>query len=498
MATEDMTICPLCGVPVKEDATQCPTCGAAFAENEYVCPHCGAMLHGNELVCRACGMDFGEKEFACPLCSAPVSADAIVCLNCGAEFAEESYRCTFCGARIERDTSACPSCDAVFFEKPIEEPIPGEEEGIEEGEGAVPEEEDIEKAGAKTKMKTKRLLFPFVAMVGQDMMKRSLILNAINPAIGGTLLRGQRGCGKSVAVRGLSEILPPIDIVKDCRFSCDPNDTFRLCWECRERLKEGPLPTARRPVRVVTLPLNATEDRVVGSIDIDKILTEGLKAFEPGILAEANRGILYVDEINLLDDFLVDVLLDAAAMGVCVVEREAVSVSYPAKFLIVGSMNPEEGGLRPQLLDRIALVVDIVGIDDLEQRKKIVYIGREATRDMVAFRKKYEPASKRMRARIIRAQKLLPRISMPEKYIEAIGNVSVEFKVDGHRPDMMMERTALANAAYEGRDYVTFEDLMMGGEMVMPHRLKRDVFEAEEFSRERLESAFRTVLGEET
>ncbi|MBU2496196.1 MAG: ATP-binding protein [Candidatus Omnitrophica bacterium] len=487
MKDEEKTVCPICDAIIDEKATSCHRCGAVFAENEYVCGNCGTPLRVGEKVCRKCGMDFGVKEYACPLCGAPVSADAIVCSKCGAEFSENVYRCSFCGEKIRRDVKSCPHCSATLVE----------EIKIEEKVGEVSEEEE-KKPGVMGKLRTRRLLFPFTAIIGQEMMKRAELLNAINPNIGGALLRGHRGTAKSVSVRALAEILPPIEVVSGCRFSCDPKDTRTLCWECREKLKDGPLPTEIRRVRVIDLPLNATEDRVVGSIDIDKILAEGLKAFEPGILADANRGVLYIDEINLLDDFLVDVLLDAAAMGVVTVERESVSVSYPAKFIIVGSMNPEEGGLRPQLLDRIALVVEITGIADIDVRKKIVAMREEATKDIISFRKKHEPATKRLRARIIRARELLPRVSIPDRFLDAIGKTSVEFQLDGHRPDIMMERTARTNAAFEGRNTVTFEDLMVAGEMVIPHRMKKGVFEAEDFSRERLEAVFRASLGEET
>lgn len=484
------TFCPLCRVIVDEKATSCPNCGAPFAESEYVCGICNSLLPRGESVCRVCGADFGTKEYTCPLCSAQVSAEALRCPSCMAEFAEELYRCSVCGAKIAKNTKVCPSCKTTLVETIAEEKATGEEEaGL---------EKEVETAAPSSRLRTRRLLFPFVAIIGQELMKRALILNAINPEIGGVLLRGQRGTAKSVAVRGLAELLPPIEVVSGCRFSCDPNNPQTLCWECRERLREGPLPIETRPIRVIDLPLNATEDRVVGSIDIDKILQEGLKAFEPGILADANRGILYIDEINLLDDFLVDVLLDAAAMGVCTVEREAVSVSYPARFIIVGSMNPEEGGLRPQLLDRIALVVEVKGIDDLELRREIVRLGKEAAKDMVSFRKKYEAASKRLQARIIRARQLLRRVRIPEKFIDAIGKTSVEFSLDGHRPDLMMEKTARTNAAFEGRDYVIFEDLLLAAELVIPHRMKKGVFEEEEFSRERAAEAIKSIIGDVT
>src|SRR5881398_2065230 len=216
--------------------------------------------------------------------------------------------------------------------------------------------------------------FPFTAIVGQESMKLALILNAIVPTIGGVLIRGERGTGKSTAVRALASLLPEHDVVIGCHYSCDPNDGAALCEDCRARLVAGeePLPRSSERMRVVELPINASEDRVVGTIDLEAALKEGSKRFEPGVLAEANRNILYVDEVNLLDDHIVDVLLDAAAMGINTVEREGVSVSHPSRFILVGTMNPEEGELRPQLLDRFGLCVDVETLQDIDDRLRIV------------------------------------------------------------------------------------------------------------------------------
>src|SRR5437660_203676 len=222
-------------------------------------------------------------------------------------------------------------------------------------------------------MALERYVYPFTAIVGQDRMKLALVLNAINPAIGGVLIRGEKGTGKSTAVRALARLLPEQEVVAGCHFGCHPQDRDNLCLDCRARVAEGEnLPASKRRMRVVELPINASEDRVVGTIDLEAALKEGARRFEPGVLAEANRNILYVDEVNLLDDHIVDVLLDAAAMGVNVVEREGVSVAHPARFILIGTMNPEEGELRPQLLDRFGLAVDVEGIRDLEQRVTIV------------------------------------------------------------------------------------------------------------------------------
>ena len=218
-----------------------------------------------------------------------------------------------------------------------------------------------------------RYVYPFSAIVGQEKMKLALILNAIHPAIGGVLIRGEKGTGKSTAVRALARLLPELNVVADCIYRCDPDAPESMCPDCRDRLARGDvLPRARRRMRVVELPINASEDRVVGAIDIEAAIKSGERRFEPGVLAEANRNILYVDEVNLLDDHLVDVLLDAAAMGVNVVEREGISIWHPARFILVGTMNPEEGDLRPQLLDRFGLAVDVEGIKDISQRVEIV------------------------------------------------------------------------------------------------------------------------------
>jgi len=343
----------------------------------------------------------------------------------------------------------------------------------------------------KVQTKTRRVLYPFSAIVGQEQMKRALILNAINPSVGGVLIRGQKGTAKSTAVRGLAEVLPDVEIVKGCRFNCDPAHPDKFCWECRERAEAGGLDVEKRMMRVVDLPVGATEDRVVGSLDIEKALKQGLQAFEPGILADANRSILYVDEINLLDDYVVDALLDAAAMGVNTVEREGVSVSHPAQFIIVGSMNPEEGELRPQLLDRIALQVEVEGIPDIEQRIEIVVRQNEFQRDPLEFRRQYDGDQERLRARIIQARSLLSRITMPPEYLRTIARICIEFRVDGHRADIMIDRAARTNAAYEGRDRVIEDDLIEAAELVLPHRMRKRPFEEEEFSTDRLKEIVR-------
>src|ERR1700716_1530486 len=235
-----------------------------------------------------------------------------------------------------------------------------------------------------------RYSYPFTAIVGQEEMKLALVLNAINPSIGGVLSRGEKGPGKSTAVRALAKLLPDQQVVEGCHFGCHPDDPEDWCLDCRDRSRAGALPVTTRRMRVVELPINASEDRVVGTIDLEAALKEGSRRFEPGVLAEANRNILYVDEVNLLDDHIVDVLLDAAAMGQNTVEREGVSVSHPARFILVGTMNPEEGDLRPQLLDRFGLCVDVEGIHDVKQRVEIVERREEYEEEPEAFLLRWE------------------------------------------------------------------------------------------------------------
>ncbi|WP_440953344.1 ATP-binding protein [Methanococcoides sp. FTZ1] len=342
--------------------------------------------------------------------------------------------------------------------------------------------EDIQ----RTETRTKRVMYPISGIVGQEMMLRALILNAINPSIGGVLIRGQKGTAKSTAVRGLAEILPEIEVIEGCKYNCDPMDPEKFCWECRDKQRKGMIRTSKAPMKVVDLPVGATEDRVVGSLDIEKAVKEGVQAFEPGILANANRNLLYVDEINLLDDFVVDALLDAAAMGVNTVEREGVSVSHPSSFIIVGSMNPEEGELRPQLLDRIALQVEVEGIADIEQRVEIIERRNHFNKDPQQFRRDFESEQEKLRTRIIKAKQMLGRITTTRENLRTIAQICVAFNVDGHRADIMIERTARTNAAYENRERITNEDIIEAAEMVLPHRMRKKPFEEEEFSGEQL------------
>ncbi len=321
-------------------------------------------------------------------------------------------------------------------------------------------------------------IFPFTAIVGQERMKRALILNAIHPQIGGVLIRGERGTAKSTAARALAALLPEIEVVADCRFQCDPNRPDTFCDECRARLERGEeLPVARRRTRFVDLPVSATEDRVVGTLDIEKAIQRGERHFEPGVLAAANRGVLYVDEVNLLDDHVVDLLLDSAAMGVNVVEREGISFSHPARFVLVGSMNPEEGDLRPQLLDRFALSVDIHGLMDAEQRVQILERRIQFEQDPEGFREAWRAEEEKLSREIARARERLDMVTYTKRDLYTIAQLTAELHVDGHRADIVILKTARAHAAFEGRLAITDRDILLAAELALPHRLKRQPFE---------------------
>ncbi len=323
-----------------------------------------------------------------------------------------------------------------------------------------------------------RRVFPFTAIVDQERMKRALILNAINPAIGGVLIRGERGTAKSTAARALAALLPKIRVVADCPFNCNPDDTALMCDNCRERVERGEaLPVAEKPTPFVDLPVSATEDRVVGTLDIERAIKHGERHFEPGILAAANRGLLYVDEVNLLDDHVVDVLLDSAAMGVNIVEREGISFSHPARFILVGTMNPEEGDLRPQLLDRFGLAVDIVGVRDPQARVEIVKRRLAFEQDPEGFCRAWQAREEALSRRIAEARDRLSQVTYTERDLFTIAALTGEFEVDGHRADITILKTAQAHAAFEGRTHITERDILLAAELALPHRLKRQPFQ---------------------
>ena len=312
--------------------------------------------------------------------------------------------------------------------------------------------------------------FPFTAIVEQERLKRALLLNAVNPAVGGVLIVGPAGTGKSTAVRGLAELLPEIDVVADCPFSCSPADPCPVC------LGRDDLPVSRRRRRIVDLPLNATEDRVAGTVDIARALREGERALEPGLLAEANRGILYVDEINLLDDHLTDILLDAAALGVNVVEREGVSISHPARFLLVGTMNEEEGELRPQIADRIGLQVEVQAIAEPDARAEIVRRREAFTADPDSMLGAFATSQADLAEELAAAERLLPEVRVPDHLYPAVGRVTVKAGVTSHRADVTIVECAKAGAALAGRDEVVPEDLVDAASLALGHRLPVDPF----------------------
>ena len=331
--------------------------------------------------------------------------------------------------------------------------------------------------------------YPFTALVGQDTLKLALVVNAINPRLGGVLIRGQKGTAKSTAARGLAGLLPPIDVVDNCRFGCDPQPSATRCPDCfaREAASETPLPQQTRTAAFVELPVGATEDRVLGSLDLERALKQGERHFEAGLLARANRGLLYVDEVNLLPDHLVDSLLDAAAMGVNTVEREGLSFSHPAAFVLVGTMNPEEGELRPQLLDRFALAVDVAGMPDPAQRAEVVRRRIAYEADPVAFAQLWSEAESAERRRIEAAQVLLPQVSLADALLDLIARICTEFEVDGLRADLVMYKAAVTLAAYHGWRDVIVDDVRQAAELALSHRRRRQPFDDHGLDRERLD-----------
>ncbi len=326
-------------------------------------------------------------------------------------------------------------------------------------------------------MKNQRI-FPFSAIVGQEKMKMALILNAINSKMGGVLIRGEKGTAKSTAVRSLAALLPEMDVVKGCAFRCDPKIPSKLCMDCQNQLdREGPLETIKEKMPVVDLPINATEDRVVGTLDLEHAIKKGEKRFEPGILADANRGILYVDEVNLLDDHIVDVLLDSAAMGVNTVEREGVSYTHPAEFILVGTMNPEEGELRPQLLDRFGLCVNIAGITDPSQRVEIVKNWSHFENDPQDMYNTWEPRDQKLAQKILSAKSVLQDVSISDDHLMRIAKISIALGVDGHRSDLIMMKASKTMAAFNEKKEVGKKDVDDSIEIALTHRMRRRPFE---------------------
>jgi Mg-chelatase subunit ChlI len=323
-----------------------------------------------------------------------------------------------------------------------------------------------------------RQLFPFTAIVGQEQMKRALTLNAVNSRIGGVLIRGERGTAKSTAARALAALLPEQEVVADCPFHCEPHVPEEMCDNCQVRLRAGEtLPVVLQRTGFVDLPVSATEDRVVGTLDIEKAIQSGRKHFEPGVLAAANRGLLYVDEVNLLDDHVVDLLLDSAAMGVNVVEREGISFQHPSRFILVGTMNPEEGELRPQLLDRFALCVEIKGIAEPDKRVAVLERCIQFEEDPAGFHAEWEPHEQRLSQEIAAARRLLPQVQYAAADLRLIAELTSSYQVDGHRADIVILKSALANAALASRNAVTETDILQAAELALPHRINRKPFD---------------------
>ncbi|NQS77093.1 MAG: magnesium chelatase subunit D family protein [Methanoculleus bourgensis] len=336
----------------------------------------------------------------------------------------------------------------------------------------------------------RRNVLPFTAIVGQETMKRALILNAINPGIGGVLIRGEKGTAKSTAVRALADVLPRIDVIRGCPYSCNPAGDGGLCTACAEKRARGEnLEVERRRVRVVDLPLGVTEDRVVGTVDVERAIREGTVTIDPGILAAVNRGILYIDEVNLLDDHVADVLLDAAAMGVNVVEREGISFSHPARFILVGTMNPEEGELRPQLLDRFGLQVTVEGLVNPAERVAIVRAAEAFERDPGECRQAYAAAQEELREKIVAARALLPSVTADDALLNAVAEACIRLGVRTHRADIAVVRTAKTIAALERRTVVTRDDIREAMELALPHRMRRKPFEEPRIDPEDLDEA---------
>jgi magnesium chelatase subunit D len=323
----------------------------------------------------------------------------------------------------------------------------------------------------------KRMVFPFSAIVGMDKLKLGIVINAVNPKVGGLLIQGPKGSGKTTVVRALADILPNIRTVKNCPFNCNPDDPSNMCPRDSERYRKGEkLPVDEKEMRVIDLPLGATEDRVVGSLDVEKAIKLGVEALEPGILAGANQNILYVDEVNLLPDHIADDLLDAAATGWNVVEREGISVSHPSRFVFVGTMNPEEGELRPQLLDRFSLSVGAERVSSFVDRMEVVRRNVRFERDPERFHEEFRAAQDELKSKIAHAREVLPNVEMPTKLLEAVCKACAELKVDGMRPDIVISKAACTLAAFEDKTTVALDHVLVAAELALSHRTREGGF----------------------
>ncbi|MBN1902875.1 ATP-binding protein [Candidatus Sumerlaeota bacterium] len=334
----------------------------------------------------------------------------------------------------------------------------------------------------------KRILFPFSALVNQEEMKTALLLVAVDPSIGGVLISGHKGAGKSTAVRALAGILPAIRVVKGCPYNSDPDSPQSMDEFCLKKYNEKKkLPVQIRPMRIVELPLNATEDRIAGTLHIEEAIRKGKRQFEPGILAAANRGVLYVDEVNLLEDHLVDILLDAAASGINTVEREGVSITHPARFILIGTMNPEEGSLRPQFLDRFGLFVSIRGVEKRDQRREIVLRRMAFEQDSVKFAEAWEQEEKRLSELILESRRNLSQISIPDEFIDMAIELSETVEARGNRAEIVIPKAARALAALHQKDVVGEVDIRNAARFVLPHRMSFSVFHDPEESFHKLD-----------
>jgi magnesium chelatase subunit D len=340
----------------------------------------------------------------------------------------------------------------------------------------------------------KKLVLPFSAIVDLDKLKLAILINAINPKIGGVLIRGQKGTGKSTIVRSLTDVLPKIKVVTDCPFNCSPDDPSDMCPVCLASFKKGEnVPFEEKEMVVVDLPLGATEDRVIGSLDVEKAIKQGIEALEPGILADANQNVLYVDEVNLLPDYIADDLLDAAATGWNTVEREGVSVSHPSRFIFIGTMNPEEGELRPQLLDRFPLSVTVGAITSIEDRVEVVKRTMEFEADPERFYEKYVEAQEELRKRIVEARRVLKQIVFPDNLLRSISKACLDLKVDGLRPDITIAKASATLAAFEGRTEIMSDDVLVAADLTLNHRTREGGFKEPATSQEIRETFLASV-----
>jgi Mg-chelatase subunit ChlI len=344
-------------------------------------------------------------------------------------------------------------------------------------------------------MLSERIVYPFAAIVGQSELKLALLLNAINPQIGGLLIRGPKGTGKSTSVRALADLLPEIAVVEGCKFNCSPVDPTNMCFDCLSSYQQGDvLPIEKRKMKVITLPIGATEDRVIGSLDIERAIKVGVRALEPGILAAANQNILYIDEVNLLPDHITDIILDVAASGWNIVERESISVGHPSRFILIGTMNPEEGELRPQLLDRFSLHISIHELLNEKQRVEIVKNNLWFGEAPLDFINNYQTDQKNLQQKIVKARDSLNNVTVSDQILEIVVHACIELNIDGHRPDIVTARAAKTLTAFEEKQEVTIDTLLKVAKMAIGFRTRRSGFE-EPATSDEVDDAFKNAIS---